>query len=148
MASHRAAPHRAESCARSALGLGYDSKFSLPCGVLMAGYAAGFSGLESFSPTSLALSLSLSLSRARSIFPFARAVSLSSARKSRKGNRERGEERGTSRDTREEAREKERDGGRWKEKQVVRGSSVRETFDLVEIPLISSVPLRARVQAQ
>lgn len=36
-----AAPRRC-----SALGLGYDSKFSLPCGVLMAGNAAGFSGLE------------------------------------------------------------------------------------------------------
>lgn len=38
---------------------------------------------------------------------------------------------------RERKRETER------EKQVVRGSSVRETFDLVEIPLISSVPLHA-----
>lgn len=67
--ARRTSPHR-ESCARSALGLGYDSKFSLPCGVLMAGYAAGFSGLESFSPSSFSHSgLSLSIpSLARSVF--------------------------------------------------------------------------------
>lgn len=58
----------------SALGLGYDSKFSLPCGVLMAGNAAGFSGLQLPSsssillPTSL-ISLLLLASRARQADP-------------------------------------------------------------------------------
>ena len=109
MASHRAAPRRAESCARSALGLGYDSKFSLPCGVLMAGYAAGFSGLESFSP-------SLSIYLPRSIFPFTRAVLFSNARKSRKGNRER-EERSPHRKIQRKKR-KERRRQREKERET------------------------------
>lgn len=51
-------------------------------------------------------------------------------------------------ETRGKKRERGEGGEGWKEKQVVRGSSVRETFDLVEIPLISSVPLRARARVQ
>lgn len=47
----------------------------------------------------------------------------------------------------EEKREVRRETeARWREKQVVRGSSVRKTFDLVEIPLIS-LPLHVRASA-
>ena len=97
----------------------------------MAGYAAGFSGLESFSP-------SLSIYLPRSIFPFTRAVLFSNARKSRKGNRER-EERSIIERSKGRNERKEEDGEKKREKQVVRGSSVQEMLDLVEISLISSV---------
>lgn len=84
----------AEQCARrcSALGLGYDSKFSLPCGVLMAGNAAGFSGLELPSSSSIFVASLPLARRSRTFSLFARAERVctyppvaSVARKARKG---------------------------------------------------------------
>lgn len=99
----------------------------------MAGYAAGFSGLESFSPSpSPRLVSSLSLAIYLPIYSCRLAQ--------RRAEKQERESRARCNERHEGRNEIERQRG----KQVVRGSSMRETFDPVEIPLISSVPLRAR----
>lgn len=102
----------------------------------MAGYAAGFSGLESFSPFCL-FRLPLAASFSRTVYlsshsrasSLSRAVSLNGARKSGRGNRER---------------------ERRREKQVVRGFSVRETvqppFNIVGAAPLPPPPAPCRDQ--
>lgn len=96
----------------------------------------------------LSRSLSLSLFRVRGLSSHLLAPSRSATRGKAGKGIESEEKSEAHQEARGRKREGRKDGERWKEKQVVRGSSVRETFDLVEIPLISSVPLRARARAR
>lgn len=93
------------------------------------------------------LSVSLSLFRVRGLSSHLLVPSRSATRGKAGKGIESEEKSEVHQETRGKKRERRKDGERWKEKQLVRGSSVRETFDLVEIPLISSVPLRARTSA-
>lgn len=105
----------------------------------MAGYAAGFSGLESFSPSSFSRSgLSLSIpSLVRAVF-LSLTFSLSpSFIVSFNGAGKAGEETGSEEESKIH-RETERETSRS------RFFAVREMFDLVEIPLISPMQLSSR----